>query len=157
MFFDAFVESKRTRNIRYQLPIRVFLWFQKLFSNSTYYLRSFCYFLPEWLFADVLWISAHFLRHVLALLRRVFILSHILKFIKCTRPYRTIRENISNMFVLWTVVPNKINTVWYEAINVTRTLCQFCWRKSWCIFTTTAYSKGVTGVITWPTWHTKIR
>jgi hypothetical protein len=25
MFFDAFVESKRTRNIRYQLPIRVFL------------------------------------------------------------------------------------------------------------------------------------
>jgi len=28
----------------------------------------------------------------------------------------------------------------------------------WCsIFATTAYSEGVTGVFTWPTWHTKIR
>jgi hypothetical protein len=61
IFFDAFVESKTTKNIRYQLPLHVFLlWFQKLFSNSKYYFRSFCCFSPEWLSMDVFWFSMHF-------------------------------------------------------------------------------------------------
>lgn len=131
IFFDAFVASKTTKNIK--IPVTstcISLWFQKLFSNSKYYFRSFCCFLPEWLSLDVFWISIHFLHYVLAVLRGFFILSHILKSIKCTHPNLIIRENILNIYLLNCCSIKQTNSMLRGHKNVTQTLCQMCWRMS---------------------------
>lgn len=100
MFFDAFVESKTTKNIRCQLPLHVFLCdFRSslvIVNITSEVFVAFCVIDCPWMCFGL--VCIFMLTFLLCL--EEFILSQIPKSIKCTHPNLIIRDNILNIYPL---------------------------------------------------------
>ena len=132
MFFDAFVDGKTTKNIRYQLPLHVFLCnFRSSLVIVSITLEVFVAFRLSDCPCMCFGLACIFTLCTCCAQKSVYIVTH--SYIH--KMHTSISHYKRKYFKHPYFKPfQKINTVWWEAINVSQTLCQLCWRMSPDVF-----------------------